>query len=131
MKPLDQIKQALFTATCITDALTKLDALGVAYRECAVCDETYHLLQEDVTFWAPRSKRVTTIHVCIGDLIATLDYRQQFFAQQQPELSKSVPAHDSPVVVEQLVISEQSTVFVDKSPRDWAVKAYPKIGDSL
>ena len=131
MTTLDQIKQALFTATNITDALTKLDSLGLAYRECAVCDETYHLLQEDVTFWAPRSNRILTIHVCIGDVIATVDYRQQFFAQQQPDLSKSVPAHDSLAAAEQPVIPEQSTVFVDNLPRDWAVKAYPKTGGSL
>ena len=102
MTKLDEIKHALFSASDLSDALAKLDALGVVYRECAVCDETYHLLEEDVTFWAPRSKRVTTIHVCIGDVIATVEYREQFFAQQQPELSKSVPAHDSPVAVEHL-----------------------------
>lgn len=108
MKTLNDTLQALFTAANITDALSKLDALGVSYRECAVCDETYHLLQEDVTFWAARTSASFPVHVCIGDFIATANYRKQFFAQQQVlVLPVQVPAsscHEP--VAEQLVIPE-------------------------
>jgi hypothetical protein len=154
MNNLDEIKHALFSASDLSDALAKLDALSISYRECAVCDNTYHLIVEDVTFWAARTGHTLPVHVCIGDVIATADYREKFFAQQQPDLSQSVPAHDSPVAAEQPLrcqldvvllgkpqlhaddatladsnfTPEQSTVFVHNSPRDWTVKAYPKTG---
>lgn len=113
MTTLDDIKRSLFSASDLSDALAKLDTLGVSYRECAVCENTYHLIVEDVTFWAARKTAAFPLHVCIGDTIATAEYREAFFAQQQPELSKSVPAHDSPVAAEQPVIPEQSTETVD------------------
>ena len=114
MNNLDEIKRALFSASDLSDALAKLDAQRISYRECAVCENTYHLIEEDVTFWVPRRGHPLTLHVFIGDVIATAEYREAFFAQQQPELSKSVPAHDSPVAAEQLVIPEPSTDSVDK-----------------
>lgn len=102
MTRLDKIKRSLFSASDLSDALAKLDAQRISYRECAVCENTYHLIEEDVTFWVPRRGHPLTLHICIGDVIATAEYREAFFAQQQPELSKSVPAHDSPVAVEHL-----------------------------
>lgn len=154
MTTLDEIKRSLFSASDLSDALAKLDAQRISYRECAVCENTYHLIEEDVTFWVPRRGHPLTLHVFIGDVIATAEYREAFFAQQQLELPQSVPAHGSPVAAEQPFrcqhdvvllgkpqlhaddasladsdfIPEQSTVFVDKSPRNWTVKAYPKNG---
>lgn len=97
MKTLNDTLQALFTAANIADALAKLDSLNVSYRECAVCENTYHLIAEDITFWAARTSARFPVHVCIGDFIATANYRSQFFAQQQVlGLPVQVPASSSP-----------------------------------
>lgn len=139
MNTLNQIKQTLFTATDYADALSKLAAINAnvtTYESYSVIDEF------GIVFFATRKNKTLPMVVTIDGVSpsVTIDQYYAVHAQQQPDLSQSVPAHDSLVVVEQPLrcqhdvvllgkpqlhsddaaiadsnfIPEQSTVFVDK-----------------
>lgn len=101
MNKLEQIKQTLFTATDYADALAKLSAINTnvtTYESYSVIDEF------GIVFFATRKHKTLPMVITFDGVSpsVTIDEYYAVYAQQQPELSKSVPAHDSPVAVEHL-----------------------------
>lgn len=111
MNKLEQVTQILYTATDYADALAKLAAINAnvtTYQSYSVIDEF------GLIFFASRNYQLPLVITFDGvSPSVTVEHYQAVYAQQQLELSKSVPAHDSPAAVEHLVIPEQSTESVD------------------
>ncbi|MCS4309018.1 pyruvate/2-oxoacid:ferredoxin oxidoreductase alpha subunit [Rheinheimera pacifica] len=125
MNKLEQVTQILYTATDYADALAKLAAINAnvtTYQSYSVIDEF------GLIFFASRNYQLPLVITFDGvSPSVTVEQYQAVYAQQQLELSKSVPAHDSPAAVEHLVIPEQSTESVDKPVRNWLQKHYAKL----
>uniref|UniRef100_UPI004048D03D hypothetical protein n=1 Tax=Rheinheimera sp. TaxID=1869214 RepID=UPI004048D03D len=125
MNKLDQIKQTLFTATDYSDALAKLAAINAnvtTYESYSVIDEF------GIVFFATRKNKTLPMVITFDGVSpsVTIDEYYAVHAQQQPDLSQSVPAHDSLVAAGQLVIPEPSTESVDKPFGNWLARYYPK-----
>lgn len=124
MNTLDQVTQILYTATDYADALAKLAAINAnvtTYQSYSVIDEF------GLIFFASRNYQLPLVITFDGvSPSVTVEQYQAVYAQQQLELSKSVPAHDSPVAVEHLQ-TEPSTDSVDKPVRNWLQKHYAKL----
>lgn len=99
MNTLDQVTQILYTATDYADALAKLAAINAnvtTYQSYSVIDEF------GLIFFASRNYQLPLVITFDGvSPSVTVEQYQAVYAQQQLELSKSVPAHDSPVAAEQ------------------------------
>lgn len=98
MNKLNQIKQALYTATDYADALAKLSSINAnvtTYESYSVIDEF------GIVFFATRKHKTLPMVITFDGVSpsVTIDEYYAVHAQQQPDLSQSVPAHDSPVVV--------------------------------
>ncbi len=98
MNNLDQIKQTLFTATDYADALAKLSAINAnvtTYDSYSVIDEF------GIVFFATRKNKTLPMVITFDGVSpsVTIDEYYAVHAQQQPDLSQSVPAHDSLAVV--------------------------------
>lgn len=89
MSELNLIKTVLFNAADLNEALTRLDELGIIYRESETVD-MWFIDSHNIQFWPARSARCP-LAVCIDNSLQTFDDRLSFLAGQQEQL-ESAPA---------------------------------------
>lgn len=90
MSELNLIKTVLFNAADLNEALTRLDELGIIYRESETVD-MWFIDSHNIQFWPSRSARCP-LAVCINNSLQTFDDRLSFLADQQETGETSVPA---------------------------------------
>lgn len=128
MNKLEQVTQILYTATDYADALAKLAAINAnvtTYQSYSVIDEF------GLIFFASRNYQLPLVITFDGvSPSVTVEHYQAVYAQQQLELSKSVPAHGSPVAAEHLCSSRVWNITVQslRSTRDQLMKESKKEG---
>lgn len=124
MSELNLIKTVLFNAASLNEALTRLDELGISYRESQTTD-MFCIDSHNIQFWVARSLRCP-LSVFINNEFYDYDDRQAFLAGQCETVETPVPAASPETTGQRLVIPEPSTVSVDKSFGNWLAKYYPK-----
>ncbi|WP_273024668.1 hypothetical protein [Rheinheimera sp.] len=155
MSELNLIKTVLFNAASLNEALTRLDDLGISYREFQL-DAIWAINSHDVYFSQAYSCRFS-LAVCINGKFQSFNDRKPFLAGQCETVETPVPAASpettgqhpdnfyrscpkcggkTPCYIVSLyghckqcqypVIPEPSTDSVDKATRNWLVKFYPK-----
>lgn len=134
MSELNLIKTVLFNAASLNEALTRLDELGISYRESQTTD-MYCIDAYNVQFWVARSLRCP-LAVFVDNQFFDYEDRKVFLAHQPETVETQVPAASPDLAGEQPVIPEQSTESVDillagNVFRDEAkvTRIYPKLSD--
>lgn len=90
MSELNLIKTVLFNAANLNEALTRLDELGISYRESETVD-MWFIDTHNIQFWPARSSRCP-LAVCIDNSLQTFDDRLSFLAGQCETVETPVPA---------------------------------------
>lgn len=90
MSELNLIKTVLFNAASLNEALTRLDELGISYREFQL-DAIWAINSHDVYFSQAYSCRFS-LAVCINGKFQSFNDRKPFLAGQCETVETPVPA---------------------------------------